>query len=583
MGALKFDKFGGQIPALDDQLLPMENAAYTENAFLQAGTLEPLSADVDIHTLVDPLARYAFRVPFNSPSVDNIRDSYWLEFADPNTTVVRSPVTDQADGGRFYWANSSGPPGYTTKARLAANAAVPGSAPPFVLGIPRPDVAPGVTVTGGAIPTGTRAYVYTWVSSLGEEGQPSPPTLATGNLDGTWHVTVTAPTVADTSNRDLTKTRIYRTEVAPDGAVGFFFVDEIPIATLTYDDTKSSDIVANSEVLKSEDWSAPPEDLKGLVSMPNGMIAGWRYNELWFCEPYRPHAWPAKYVLTYEYTIVGLGTIDQNVMVLTEGQPYVATGIHPELMASRQVQPVEPCTAQGSIVSTPKGVLYTSNNGLILIGPGGGQNLTFDIIRKDDWLKLINLATIHATYFMNGYYVYSGAADGVFQEDTFQMDAFQEEDFEGTENGFHISLGDARLGLMTLTCGSPTFNVMLDQWTGETLVLRNAKVYHVDRRTYTPRQSYLWRSKVVQLDYEHNFAVAKIFYNAPNGPEPTEPTIFRYYANGKKRFERVIPKSGRQFRLPSGFTADTVQFELQGQLMIKNMQVATSPRELREV
>ena len=29
----------------------------------------------------------------------------------------------------------------------------------------------------------------------------------------------------------------------------------------------------------------------------------------------------------------------------------------------RQVQPLEPCTARGSIVSTPRGVLYTSYNG----------------------------------------------------------------------------------------------------------------------------------------------------------------------------------------------------------------------------
>ena len=44
------------------------------------------------------------------------------------------------------------------------------------------------------------------------------------------------------------------------------------------------------------------------------MIAGWKDNEVWFCEPYRPHAWPVKYVVNVDYPIVGLGTIDQSCM-----------------------------------------------------------------------------------------------------------------------------------------------------------------------------------------------------------------------------------------------------------------------------
>ena len=197
MSVLKFDKFGGEIPALDERLLPEMNAVYTENAFLQAGRLEPLAADIPIHTLADPLMRYAFRIPFDNPGIENLLDSYWLEFPYADTFVVRSPVSEQDDGGRYYWADGHSVPGYTTYDRVVANAVTPGSAPPLVLGIPRPHVAPGVTVTGGAIPTITRAYVYTWVSSSAEEGQPSDPTLATGNASGTWHITMTAPLPAD--------------------------------------------------------------------------------------------------------------------------------------------------------------------------------------------------------------------------------------------------------------------------------------------------------------------------------------------------------------------------------------------------
>jgi hypothetical protein len=290
-------------------------------------------------------------------------------------------------------------------------------------------------------------------------------------------------------------------------------------------------------------------------------------------------------MLTVEAEIVGLGTIDQNCMVLTVGQPYVAMGIHPSVMALRKVQPLEPCTAQGSIVSTPHGVLYTSYNGLILIGPSGGTNLTLNMVRKDQWLRLLNLRTMHATYFMDGYYTYSGAIDGVFQSDAFQVDSFQKADFTGTMIGAHINLSDQRIGYMTLTCDSPTFNVMLDQWTGETLVIRSGKVFHVDRREYLPRQSYRWRSKLVQLPYKENMAAAKVFFEQPRGspPEVAAPTVFRMFVDGRLRYTRPISKSGEQFRLPSGYQADTYQFEFEGQLLINNVQVATSARELRQV
>jgi hypothetical protein len=65
--------------------------------------------------------------------------------------------------------------------------------------------------------------------------------------------------------------------------------------------------------------------------------------------------------------------------------------------------------------------------------------------------------------------------------------------------------------------------------------------------------------------------------------------VFRYYAGseGKSgvrlRFVKTLVKPGEQFRLPSGFRCDFIQFELEGQLLIHNMQIATSARELREV
>lgn len=580
MPMIKVEQFGGMIPLQDEHLLQQYHAADSVNGNVQSGALACLTSLIAVHTMADPGARAYFRIPKVAPGIDNIADSWWLEFPIPNTWVVRSPTPDV---DRYYWADGSNPPGYTTKDRVEAGQ------PPLVLGIPRPAVAPGVSVTGGTTPVETRGYLYTWVSDLGEEGQPSPPTVFSGNASGVWHITMTAPTGVDTANRVLTKTRVYRTVTSTQGVAEFFLVAEVPITTLTFDDSVPSATVALGQILASTNWAPPPEGLNGLVNMPNGMIAGFSGKEIWFCEPYRPHAWPPQYVLTVESEIVGLGVQQQSLVVCTVGWTYIATGIRPNAMALTKVSNLEPCTSMGSIVSSPDGVLYTSVNGLIMVQAGVESNGTANLVRKDQWPKLLYLPDLHASYINRSYVAFSSPNDGVFQTDAFQvptaaddpLGAFATIDFTGTHDGAMVSLTDERTAFMKLHSDIPVENVVQDVWTGELTILRDSIVYHFDLRQIYPRLNYRWRSKIFQTPYKENWAAAKVFFALPPGVAPDGPTYFRFFADGRMVAEKALTKSGEQFRLPSGYKSDMVQFELEGQLVIFNVQIATSARELR--
>jgi hypothetical protein len=565
-------------------------------------------------------------------------NSYWLEFPVDNTWVVRNPTTGMDDQGRYYWADGLNPPGYTTGDRIVNyNTASAWSSttaytvgqfavqagttyecianntnqvPPnatywrtgsdrLVLGIPAPGTAPGVTVSGGTTPVETRGYVYTWVSVSGEEGPPSPPTVVQGqNANGIWHIALTAPGPLDMANRTLSTLRIYRTVTNTQGVATFFFVVELPIATLSYDDAALSATVALNAELISTNWSGPPADLNGLVGMPNGMIAGFRFhNEIWFCEPYRPHAWPPQYVIGVESPIVGLGVQQQSLVIMTEGWTYIATGISPTSMTLTKVSNLNPCTSMGSIVSSADGVLYTSGNGLMVVNAGVEVNGTANLVRKDEWPTMLYLPSLHAVYINRSYLAFSSPNDiGVFQGDAFQVevipppgdpvhDAFQTKDFTGTRDGVLISLLDERASLMRIHSDLIVHNVIQDLWTGEPMVLLDdGWIYHLDVRYGTPRISdYLWRSKIFQTQYKENWAAAKVFYGPPPGVSgtPDAPTYFRFYADGRMILQRTLPASGQQFRLPSGYKSDFIQFELQGQLEIYNVQIATSVRELR--
>src|SRR5215471_9978570 len=265
--------FGGEVPAIDERLIGDTQAADSINAWLLSGRIEPVRSLQPIHTLVNAAARSFFRLPKGSPGVDNMVDSYWLEFENDNVRVIRSPVVGQDDDGRYYWADGLQPM-MTTGTRIA------NGDPAYKLGVPAPVVAPGVTASGGSSSSNTTvSYVYTYVSVYGEESAPSPPTTITNKIDATYHLTLTPPSPSQQDGRDLTHMRIYRTVVSAQGVATFFYVAEVPVATTTYDDnhaTMTDALVVNNDELGTTTWSEPPADLQGLVTMPNGMVAGWR-------------------------------------------------------------------------------------------------------------------------------------------------------------------------------------------------------------------------------------------------------------------------------------------------------------------
>ena len=283
------------IPAQDDTLLSENSASFAQNTFLDSGALQGLKAPKSIHTLGSG-KKYAFRVPLGSPDKNHISNSYWLEFDDPDTNVLQSPVANDAYE-RFYFASPTAAPQYNTKARITAGSSA------YLLGIPTPATAPSVSPTGGVSgTTEIRAYVYTWVSAYGEEGPPSPPAVKQGAQADSWTVQCYSPTTDQALNRNITGIRIYRSVTSSQGIATYFFVTELTLPTTQYIDSISDEIVTANNQLSTTGYTPPPTDLKGMIMMPNGMIAGFTDKEIYFCEPYLPHAWPVAYAIDRKST-----------------------------------------------------------------------------------------------------------------------------------------------------------------------------------------------------------------------------------------------------------------------------------------
>lgn len=185
------------------------------------------------------------------------------------------------------------------------------------------------------------------------------------------------------------------------------------------DDYKASQL---GEPCPSMTWSTPPERVVGstktyltdIINLPNGNVAGFLDRDVYFCEPYRPYAWPEEYQQTVDYPVVGLGAIDTTLCVLTTGSPYFIQGSHPSTMVVVKSDLQQACVSRRSIVSMEGMVLYASPDGLIGLTPGGSTIITDSIFRRKHWQDL-NPKTIHAYGHDGKYIAFHDAAtiDGV--------------------------------------------------------------------------------------------------------------------------------------------------------------------------
>lgn len=260
-----------------------------------------------------------------------------------------------------------------------------------------------------------RAYVYTYVSALGEESAPSPPSeIVTIRVGDEVPITTFAP--PPTEHRNIDRIWIYRTNTGSEDTA-FQFVGELAVANIASgftDDVPNEEL---GEVLETEGWDVPDENMIGLVAMPNGIMAGFFDNVLCFSEPGFPHAWPSDYRIALDFDVVGMEVYGNALYVTTKGKPYIVVGVHPRQMSARHVDTIQSCIDKRSIVKSDDSVLYCSFEGLISAG-AGFINVTDKHYTKEQWQKIVGpdnaeARSVRAWYFDSQYIMLASYSDGV--------------------------------------------------------------------------------------------------------------------------------------------------------------------------
>jgi len=395
MAYFKRDRFSGIAPGVAPRLIADQFGQIAQNIDFESGRLTPTKTNTDTYTLQNGARR----------SIYYYRDTNWLEWSEDGVDVVAGPIPNDTNE-RLYFTGDDYPRVGTVASMVSGSSGYPVTT--YRLGVPAPSNAPTIAQSGTVTATETpetRAYVYTLVTSLGEEG---PPSLASTTLDvtSTETVTVSMPTGNNPSGNyffsSTAKKRIYRSNTGSQ-FTDFQFVAEVAFATTSYADTVKSS--ALSEVLPSGSWIGPPDDntslypdgpMLGLTAVGNGVMAGFSGKRFCLSEPYLPHAWPIDYRITLEEDIVDIAATGNGVVALTDGTPYFITGTDPAALTPIRIDLAQACVNKNSVVDMGEFVLYAAPDGLVAVSGSTGEVVSRGLISVDQWSTSFHPTLIRA-------------------------------------------------------------------------------------------------------------------------------------------------------------------------------------------
>jgi hypothetical protein len=331
MAAFELKGFRGERPIVDDGDLNENEASYALDLKIEGGKLVCMR---------EPLSRHTQTVSGSIQSFARYIDG-WFEW---NVEVDVSPSQVGGDTYDRRIFTGDGAPKVTYNAIAVDGLGGPYPSDAYLLGVPPPgyvdptyrsgqaaSIALVGTATTPSDPAETRFYVLTSIDVFGAEGPPTPISNSVDWRDG-QSVDVTIP-AAPVGDYNITGWRMYRTATGTDGT-DFQYVKDGTSWSTTVNDAVATE--ALGEVLSTEFYALPNANMVGIEPMPNGYLAGFNENTVYFSEPGYPHAWPISYQQNTKAPIVGLKAMGNNMLLVGQRGHGRARGHHPGLRVETQ-------------------------------------------------------------------------------------------------------------------------------------------------------------------------------------------------------------------------------------------------------
>ena len=344
----------------------------------------------------------------------------------------------------------------------------------------------------------------------------------------------------------------------------------------TYDFTDDFDSRDLFDILVTDDYDAPPEDLQGLTAIQNNILIGFVGNTLYFSEPGSPHAWPTKYAVNLEHNIVGIAAISGSTLVTTDSYPYVVSGSDPANgMSTARIDANFPCLNKNSMVTMGYGIVYSTHDGLAVFSPSSGAAIITKLLYNNDtWTTSLDPKTVIAEYYGDNYFASHSTGAFIFEQDTKVGGFFVDADYS-----FTASFYDSIDGIVYYVSGT------------------NGDIYQWDDLTQ-PSVTMEWKSKVIITKDMLNLGAARVvadyatvtatwdaetqlWNSALENWDAADNITFKLWVDKQLILTTTVTDSD-VFRLPSGYRTDTFEVGVTGDVRVRAIHLGETPLGLRE-
>lgn len=629
---LTFQQFSGIAPRIAPRLLPATLAQEALDVKLWSGELRPHYAD-EILQYIPSNIQSIYRYKWKNKTYN------WLMWP-YETRVAKGPVYDD-ENNRIYFMNQGG--FFVTDSSLLedrdyTNGLDESGTPYYTAGIPRAGYNIMSVSGSGSGDIEARSYIVCYVRQwpdgtidVGKSSEPyatSWDAAARRTIDvrpgQTVKIAVSNISDTDIAKTGVNKVYIYRSEVTSSGQALYSYVDQFdinpshvtnnPNATWNtggwyeYLDKKANTQLG--EACPSIYWDPPVDGLKGLVSLQNGLFAAYKDSTVYVSDWNAPHAWPYEHTVTIDYPIVGLGSFGNTIVVCTEAAPVLIVVQDPTNPTTKAIQENCPCVSADSIVNTRNGVIFASQNGLVLINSTSPTFITEKLLTQDEWLPL-HPESLKGAFLNNTYYGFFTNPTDTAAGFIFDLDSY-------TYSTVYNSIVSSGM-VYTTQHAKVVYNDIEQSQLYVCYPLENGTQYSLCSFASDSRinKSFRWRSKVnvspqglfnlsaarvmmisqsSQKENEHiwegkltgSSLAARVMDGEPingwcktNELELADATVFNYYVDGELKYSREV-KDSKPFRLPSGFRGETIEVEVKSNAYIHSITLASSMGELVE-
>lgn len=445
---------------------------------------------------------------------------------------------------------------------------------PTILEFDEVDVADNVCCDGNRSQTAEpRAYAYTYVNDLGEEGALSlPSSTVVTEYDGCATVELDIDDIPE--GFDISSIRIYRAvplakQAAVEGQIQnltstseFLFSQEVAFAEGV---TTVVDCGSTLGEAYTSDCSQPPlEDLKGLDVTEYGQLIAYEGKNVWFSRPWQPHVWEC--AIDLGYCINGLKVVDGSIYVTTNSHPYVIDAKPPtaedsDCLCCRNVRehPVAmPNISPRSLTKIANGVIWATNSGLARLRGDSLDILTRKELSESDWQAWLPHRIWGITH-QGKYFGFNGDRGFIY-------------DFNEGVFGTDYPGADGKFSELSLT---PSSGFVNDQDILHLII--DGKVMRWDEAS--EHLPYTWRSKLNVEGGKVSYAAMKVVYTDFIYSYAPKPSTINLYSNDRLVFTRSVNCS-QPFRLPKLRSSLNWEIEIRGVEEIEEIHLASSMTEL---